>query len=147
MKKIIFIAIAALVVLGGGGAAAYYMGFADSLLDKGTEGEEQAEPLPPAQFFPLPALVTSANYMGRLRYLQVKTSLMSRQDEAMEWVQANIPLLQDVLISTIDSFSFAEFENGEGKEALRLAMEDRVRELMGEGLELESVLFTGFVIQ
>ena len=152
MNKMVIIATAAVLTLGGGGAGAYFLVLKD---DPETESEltdanevEMPEPeeLGPPLFHTIPPLIVSSNYLGSLRYLQIKMSIMTRDEEVLENLEASTPLIQDSLIMLLDSYEFGVLENPEGKEDLRQKAEHTVRELTGnEGIE--SVLFTGFVIQ
>ncbi len=138
------------MLLAGGGASAYYFtalggaGTEDELVD--AEVEEAVEVELPALFHTLPPLVVSSNYNGSLRYLQVKLSILTRSEETLAKLQANTPLIQNSLIMLLDSYQFAELDNAEGKEMLRAQAEEEVRGLIKDQ-GVESVLFTGFVIQ
>lgn len=151
MKKILIVG-TAVVVLAGGGASAYFFtglggqpaGDETSDLDSGMPEvvEEEKEAL----FHTLPPLVVSSNYNGSLRYLQVKLSILTRSEETLEKLRTNTPLIQNSLIMLLDTFKFSVLDNAEGKETLRAQAEDEVRNIIkDEGVE--SVLFTGFVIQ
>ena len=151
MKKIMIIS-AAIVLLAGGGASAYYFtALGDDAVIDATLGSEAvaAETLVEereALFHAIPPLVVSSNYNGSLRYLQVKLSILTRNEETLEKLRANTPLIQNALIMLLDTFKFSELDNAEGKEALRAQAEEEVRNLIKDE-EVESVLFTGFVIQ
>ncbi len=138
------------VLLAGGGASAYYFtalggATAEDEMDTAVM-EEPVEVDLPALFHTLPALVVSSNYNGSLRYLQVKLSILTRSEETLVKLQTNTPLIQNSLIMLLDSYEFAELDDSEGKELLRAQAEEAVRGLIkGDGVE--SVLFTGFVIQ
>ncbi|MEZ5490713.1 MAG: flagellar basal body-associated FliL family protein [Gammaproteobacteria bacterium] len=151
-KKLVLISIVGLLVVAGGGASAYFFVLKDSPTEDValSEGEEVAEPelkdLPPALYHNLPALVVSANYQGKLRYLQVKLSVMTRDEDTLDQLFDNTPLLQDSLILLLGSYEFTELETTEGKERLRKQAQEKIAELLSSK-EIESVLFTGFVIQ
>lgn len=138
------------MLLAGGGASAYYftaMGgeeIDEELLAANAEEVEEVEL--PALFHTLPPLVVSSNYNGSLRYLQVKLSILTRSEETLAKLQTNTPLIQNSLIMLLDSYKFAELDNSEGKETLRAQAEEEVRGLIKDDA-VESVLFTGFVIQ
>lgn len=150
MKKKIIIGVA-VTILAGGGASAYYitsLGGNESE-DSTVENVEQiVEPEKEALFHTLPPLIVSSNYNGSLRYLQVKLSILTRSEETLAKLQANTPLIQNSLIMILDSFEFGELDDNAGKEVLRAKAEDEVRNLIGDDNGgVESVLFTGFVIQ
>jgi len=153
LKKIVLFSVIGLIVLGGGGTSAYFFVLKDDSpvnADFAADGEITAEipqeELPPALYYNLPSLVVSANYQGRLRYLQVKLSVMTRDEDTLELLQDNTPLLQDSLIMLLGSYEFTELETGEGKEALRQQAQEKISGLIRDD-GVESVLFTGFVIQ
>ncbi|MBT8147028.1 MAG: flagellar basal body-associated FliL family protein [Gammaproteobacteria bacterium] len=152
-KKLVLFSIIGVLILGGGGASAYFFvlkGDATEDLALAADGETPIETpqekLPPAMYYNLPTLVVSANYQGRLRYLQVKLSVMTRDEDTLELLQDNTPLLQDSLILLLGSYEFTELETLEGKETLRKQAQTKIRELIQDD-GVESVLFTGFVIQ
>ncbi|MFN3164843.1 MAG: flagellar basal body-associated FliL family protein, partial [Pseudohongiellaceae bacterium] len=94
----------------------------------------------------MPALIVSANYQGRLRYLQVKLSIMTRNEETLDKLDVNTPLLQDALIMLLNEYPFDKLETPAGKEEFRERSLLRVQEVIADE-QVESLLFTGFVIQ
>lgn len=151
MKKILIVG-SAVLLLAGGGASAYYLTGLSAVASEG-EGVDQVaatqliiEEEKEALFHTLPALVVSSNYNGSLRYLQVKLSILTRSEETLKKLQTNTPLIQNSLIMLLDTFKFSKLDSAEGKETLRSQAEEEVRRLIKDG-GVESVLFTGFVIQ
>lgn len=139
----------ATIGLGGG---VYALGLLDPILGRATvtptsaEEEVVPEAKKEALFFNLPPLVVSSTYNGSLRYLQVKLSILTRSEETLAKLQNNTPLIQNSLIMLLDSFKFQQLESSDGKEILRAKAEAEVRLLIDDD-NVESVLFTGFVIQ
>lgn len=151
MKKKIIIGLAVLILVGGGGGAYYFLVMAGSNPEEevaadAATAQDAVEEEKEALFHTLPPLVVSSNYNGSLRYLQVKLSILTRSEETLEKLEHNTPLIQNSLIMLLDTFKFRELDNAEGKEMLRAQAEERVRELINDD-GVESVLFTGFVIQ
>lgn len=150
--KFLKIAIVAVLFLGSSGAGAYYyfdLGdrfFGDGTSEEGLAAEEEEVELAAPLYHAMPALVVSANYQGRLRYLQVKLSIMTRSEETLELLETNTPLIQDALIMLLNEYPFSQLERPDGKEDLRARALERVREVIGDEA-VESLLFTGFVIQ
>lgn len=145
-KKIIFI-VGGLVLAGSVAGGAYSLGMINIGETPVTETvEEPVVEVAAAMFHNLPPLVVSANYNGSLRYLQVKMSIMTRNEETKAKLLDNEPLIQNAMIMLLDSYSFHQLENPEGKEELRAKAEAEVRRLIADE-RVESVLFTGFVIQ
>ena len=146
------ITIVGLLLTVGLGGGAYALGLLDPLLNRESMVIENAqlESIPEAEkeaiFFNLPPLVVSSTYNGSLRYLQVKLSILTRSEETLVKLQNSTPLIQNSLIMLLDSFKFRELEGPEGKEILRARAEEEVRTLIDSD-NVESVLFTGFVIQ
>ena len=152
-KKMVIFSVIGVLILAGGGASAYFFVLKDDTAvdaaitaDGEIPTETPPEELPPAMYYNLPSLVVSADYQGRLRHLQVKLSVMTRNEDTLELLQDNTPLLQDSLIMLLGSYEFTELETGEGKEALRQQAQAKIGELIQDS-GVESVLFTGFVIQ
>ena len=148
MKKKLMIGLA-VISLAGGGASAYYFtlgGGVDAAAEEAGAEQEIVEVEAEALFHTIPPLIVSSNYNGSLRYLQVKLSILTRDEATLEKLKTNTPLIQNSLIMLLNSFEFGELDNAEGKEILRAQAEEEVRGLIkDEGVE--SVLFTGFVIQ
>lgn len=151
--KFLKIAIVAVLFLGSSGAGAYFyfdLGerFFGEGLAEGEQGnaEEEEIILDPPLYHAMPALVVSANYQGRLRYLQVKLSIMTRNEETLSTLETNTPLIQDALIMLLNEYPFSQLERPDGKEELRGTALQRVREVIDDEA-VESLLFTGFVIQ
>ena len=151
MKKILIIGSAVVLLAGGGASAYFFTGLGDAAAegeagDPEAIAEEVVEEEREALFHTLPPLVVSSQYNGSLRYLQVKLSILTRDEETLEKLRTNTPLIQNSLIMLLDTFEFGELDSTEGKETLRAQAEEEVRGLIkDEGVE--SVLFTGFVIQ
>lgn len=146
MKKKLLYIVGGLVVSLGIGGGAYSFGIIGSSPSEEVAVEEVIEEELEAIFFNLPPLVVSSQYNGSLRYLQVKLSILTRSEETRAKLEKNTPLIQNSLLMLLDTFSFGELEKPEGKEVLRMKAEEDVRRLIkDEGVE--SVLFTGFVIQ
>ena len=149
MKNIVLIVVA-LAVLGGGGAGLYFTGMLDDLLgvtEEGTEGEaeEVAEDLPPL-YYQLSPLVVNFEHNGSLRYLQVTLSLMTRDEDTLEKLRVNTPIIQNSLILLLSSYQLDQLSSADGKEMLRVRLEDEVKALFPKS-KVESVFFTGFVVQ
>jgi flagellar basal body-associated protein FliL len=81
-----------------------------------------------------------------LRYLQVTLSVLTRDEDTLEQLKLNTPVIQNALIILLGSYDFAALESQEGKEELRKTSESEIVGLFPNE-EIESVLFTGFVIQ
>ena len=145
MKKILIIGIPVLILALAAGA--YFLGFfsADEALVDGEE-DLSSEAARPPHFHKLPPLVVSSTYNGRLRYLQVTLSVLTRDEDTLEQLKLNTPVIQNALIILLGSYDFAALESQEGKEELRKTSESEIVGLFPNE-EIESVLFTGFVIQ
>ncbi len=150
MKLVIYLFLA-LVLIGGGGAGAYYFGLLDGILGVEELASAEGEVLEevddrPNLFHNIPPLTISSVFRGNLHYLQVKMSVMTKDEDTIDLLERNSPLIQDSLIMLLDSYELAYLANAEGKEELRGRAEEQMRGLISDG-EIESLLFTGFVIQ
>ncbi len=151
LKKILLAGSAAALLAGGGASAYFFTGMGAAMSDDAgiileSSDQEVANEEREALFHTLPPLIVSSNYNGSLRYLQVKLSILTRSEETLEKLQTNTPLIQNSLIMLLDTFKFGVLDSAEGKEALRAQAEEDVRKLIKDD-GVESVLFTGFVIQ
>ena len=150
MKMLVYLVLV-LLVLGGGGAGAYYFGALDGILGIEEEVAEDGEPEEvvderPNLFHNIPPLTITSVFRGNLHYLQVKMAVMTKDEHTIEMLEQNSPLIQDSLIMLLDSYELSHLANHDGKEELRTKAEEEMRTLIADG-EIESLLFTGFVIQ
>lgn len=73
-------------------------------------------------------------------------SVMTRDEDTLDRLFDNTPLIQDSLIMLLGNYEFAELETTNGKEQLRQQAQAKISDLIHSS-KVESVLFTGFVIQ
>jgi len=156
-KKLLLIIVAVVLLLViAGGAAFFLMGSDAAPTDQAAAAEqgepaEEAAPLPDPLYYQFkPQFVVSLPPGGRARMLQVSLEVMSRQQEAIDWLDRNSPMLRHYLFNLFSSQDPATLYSRDGREALDRAVLDRVRGLMTDnGFEgdIEAVYFNEFVLQ
>jgi flagellar FliL protein len=145
-KKLLLLGIAAVILVGGG--AAYFLRGDDVA----GAGPEQAEPKAPAQYVALdPPFVVNFDAGANARFLQVTVQLMTRDLAMAEFIKSHDPVIRNDLLLLLGNQKAADIATREGKEQLRLASLEVVREIVrsegGAPEEIEAVYFTSFVMQ
>lgn len=114
---------------------------------------KKAAPAPaaPARYFALePPLVVNLSEDGAVRYLQVNVEVMARDEKIIESVQQNVPLIRNDLVQLLSDRPPAELMSREGREKMRAEAQLAVNSILEReagGARIESLLFTGFVVQ
>ena len=153
-KLVIMIAVGALVLLGGGVATTYFL-MADSGAEVAAEGADDGDSAKeevekkPAVYHPLkPPFVVSLE--GRPKTLQVSMQVMTRDEELVEFLQQNDPLVRDRVLSLLMEQKGAKLKTRAGKKALQSKLEKEIRKIAKkEGVkgEVEALYFTSLVMQ
>lgn len=112
-------------------------------------GKKQAAE--PARYFALdPPLVVNLSEDGAVRYLQVNVEVMARDEKIIQAVQQNVPLIRNDLVQLLSDRPPAELMSREGREKMRGEAQLAVNAILDResgGAHIESLLFTGFVVQ
>ena len=119
------------------------------------EGEEveEEEELAPAIYLPLdPPLVATFEDRSAVRFLQLTLEVMARNQEAIEAVQAHMPVIRNNLLMLMGGRTLTDLTSREGKEALRAEALEEVQRILAdnanlEGSGVEELYFTSFVVQ
>lgn len=149
-SKLLIIIIAVVVLLVGGGAAAFFLLMGGD--EQPAEMDEAVENVKAkAIYIPLkPPFVVTYGVSGRQRFVQISVTLMTRNNDVVNVVQANMPLVRNNLVTVFSSQDFDELQTNEGKEALRQIALEEVQAIVEEEIGVpgvEQVLFTNFVMQ
>ncbi|HLU62765.1 MAG TPA: flagellar basal body-associated FliL family protein [Gammaproteobacteria bacterium] len=112
---------------------------------------ETARPAGPAIYHALdPAFIVNLQDDRRLRFMQISVEVMTRDPRSAKLIENNVPMLRDALLMLFSAQRLDEIETAEGKEALRSAALETVRDiLLRESPEasVEAIFFTSFVVQ
>jgi len=138
-----------LLLAAAGVGAAWYAGLIGaSVTDEG--GLAVPAEKPPLYHTLDESLVVNFRTPGRARYLQVGIELMTRDRSALETLKNHNPVIRNNLIMLFSDKSFEELSSREGKENLQreaLAEVQRVMQLHHGSPAVESLYFTGFLMQ
>ncbi len=96
-----------------------------------------------------PPLVVNFEDGSAVRFLQITMEIMARDQQAIDSVQKNIPLIRNNLLLLMSNRNYQTLMSREGKEKLReeaLAEIRAVQKKQG-GEDVEDLLFTSFVVQ
>lgn len=159
--KLIIIIVAVLVLLAGGGGAAFFlMGGEEAPADTAaspadSSGNESAGKTANLQAIyvgmPRPFVFNVTAMTGeRERLVQIKVQLMVRGTDNETKAKQHIPLIEGTLLSVFSAATAQELRSEEGKKELRKKSLQEVQKAMNEVVSaptVESVLFTGFVLQ
>ena len=148
MNKFIIIGIVAAVLLVGGGGAAYYF----LVMTAETDGAEPAPKVDDRAFIyvEIPPVVANFDVKGKMRYVQITTSLQTRDTVSSQTIKDNIPLIQSDLLTLMQGAEFDELNAPDSKKQFIKLIETSVNNIFKDGskaFEMERAMITGFVIQ
>ena len=123
MNKFIIIGIVATILLAGGSGAAYYF----LVMNAETEGAEPAPKLDKRAFIyvEIPPIVANFDVKGKMRYVQITTSLQTRDTDSSKTIKDNIPLIQSDLLTLMQGAEFDELNAPDGKKQFIKQIEGR----------------------
>jgi flagellar FliL protein len=147
VNKFIIIAIVAVLLLAGGGAAYYFL-----VISAETGGAEPAPKIDDRAYIyvEIPPVVANFDVKGKMRYVQITTSIQTRDAESGNTIKNNIPLIQSDLLTLMQSAEFDEINSSDGKARFIEQIEKSVNNMFKNGpkpFEMERAMITGFVIQ
>ncbi len=155
-SKLIIIIVAVVVLLVGGGAGAFFfLGGSDDAADVETadaQAETKVDPATQSAIYvgmPRPFVFNVAGDV-RDRLVQIKVQLMVRGIENENHAKTHLPLIEGTLLSVFSAATEDELRSEVGKTELRKKSLQAVQKAMNEVASapvVESVLFTGFVLQ
>jgi len=87
---------------------------------------------------------------SKARYLQIKVTLKSTDEEAIMGAEENLPMLQDALLDLFSDQSYEEANSVEGRIALQEATLETIKSILKEETDndaIDAVYFTSFILQ
>lgn len=143
------IAVAVFAIAASSGIAYFLMSKMTAQSAVAADGEVAPEAKADPVFYAMePAFVVNLSDANVVRYLQVEAEIVARDPDALEKLDAVMPLVRNRLVLLFSAQTYAQVNQRAGKEALQLAALEQVREVLGPaGKELEALIFTSFVIQ
>jgi flagellar FliL protein len=104
-----------------------------------------------AQYLTLdPPLIVNISQNSKARYLQVSLDVMATETAAIEAVKKHMPAIRNNLVLLLSNQQYDMLTTMEGKESLRTQILEQIKSTIaanGETAEVESVYYTGFIIQ
>ena len=141
----------------GGTAPSKEAALAAQAADKEAKAAAKGKPssrkvaVAPARYFAIdPPLVVNLSDNGAVRYLQVNVEVMARDEKVIQSVQQNVPLIRNDLVQLLSDRPPPELMSREGREKMRVEALSAVNAILDReagGARVESLLFTGFVVQ
>ncbi len=147
-KKMLFIAIGAVLVLASGGAGAWF--YIQGNAAHGDKGHEKAETGKPPVFALLEPFVVNLQPEEGEKYLQVAMTLQVKNEEQAELLKLHMPEVRSRLLLLLSSKKSSEISSSDGKKLLSEEIVAQVKTPFGgrqAPQEVSSVFFTSFVIQ
>ncbi|MCK5818478.1 MAG: flagellar basal body-associated FliL family protein [Psychromonas sp.] len=152
-KKMLIIIVAIVLLLAIAGGVGYFL-FMVGPVEKVPEGTKAVV---------VPTVIVPASYVAmrrpfvfnvpdgkRTRLVQIKVQLLVRGSDHRIMAKIHTPTLEGALVSVFSNASIEEVRTVEGKKKLRLdalnAVNNAIQKLEGKKI-IESVLFTGFILQ
>lgn len=149
-KKLLIIAVAAVLAVGGAGTGAWF--FLHKSAAAGKAEAKHAELPKPAQYFAMdPAFVVNLNGPDDgPRYLQLEVQLMTRDPESLKRIQENAPAIRAHLLMLFSQVQAQDIADIAGRKKLQAAALAEAQKLMTAETgkkSVEDLLFTSFVTQ
>lgn len=127
--------------------------FAVSDMDETSNADVDVK-LDPPIYLPLdPPLVVTFEDRSAVRFLQLTLEVMARNQEAIDAVQAHMPVIRNNFLLLMGGRTLADLTSREGKEALRAEALAEVQRVLAENAGIsdkgtvEELYFTSFVVQ
>ncbi len=160
-KKLIIIIVLALVLLGGGGGAAWFFLMGDEAPPEGeqaatqkTTEEEEEEPAdehaPPIYHPFKPLFIVELPPGGKKKMLQLELQVLTHQAKVDAFLTTNDPMVRHHILNLLSEQTGEMLGSAEGKQQLRQAIIDKIKQLMkenGKRGEIDNVFFSQFVLQ
>lgn len=145
--KLIIISVSLVLLLAAGGAAAYfYMAGEKQPEIPGEEQVVEEEALDPIFLKLNPPIVVNFSHRGNLRYLQTTLEIMHTDQDVIDDVTLNMPVIRNNLIMLLSDQSFDELSSKSAKEDLRLKISESVSQVVSSEPPVETYI-TSFVMQ
>jgi flagellar protein FliL len=146
MKKIIVIAVGAIVLLGAGAGGAYFM-----FGKNAAHAPAKPAPEPPPVFFPLDSLtVNLQSDDGSMHYLRAGLTLKIKDEKVQALLTEHMPEVRSHILLVLSGKKPDEITSVEGKKKLAeelRATVDTAASSAEKPVHVEEVLFTEFVVQ
>jgi flagellar FliL protein len=86
----------------------------------------------------------------KVRYLQIKVTLMAHDQDIIDQAELNLPMLQDALRTLFSEQSFDSVSSVEGRKALQAKSLETIKAILKSETgkdNLDAVYFTSFILQ
>ena len=156
--KLIIIILAVVILLVVGAGAAWFFIFSGDKAEEAPKEEEitqsvpgAGEPLKDPKFMSLGTYI--ANLQDGRRYLKTSISLMLSEDKAVEYLNARIVQVKDIVLTELQSLSIEKTKDPESKEGLKNKLITEISKLFPREPDwddpepIKEVLFEEFYVQ
>ncbi len=115
--------------------------------------EEEATESTPAIYYAIeePFTINFLNQSKKqARYLQIKVTLKSTDQAAIDNAKLNLPMIQDALLDLFSDQSYDQVNSVEGRTELQQQTLDTIKTLLKEETDndaIDAVYFTSFILQ
>ncbi|MES9871596.1 MAG: flagellar basal body-associated FliL family protein [Candidatus Sedimenticola sp. PURPLELP] len=151
-KLIIMIAAGVIVLLAGGLGLGWFLFGGSGGDEEGDKSEEVVEEVKaPIIYHPMsPEFIVNLPPGGKVKMLQVEMQLVTRNQETVDFLKHNDPMVRHNLLDLLGSQDGEKLKNRETKEQLQAEVMKKLNKIIkdeeGPG-EVEAVYFTAFVTQ
>ncbi len=152
-KLIILASVGAILLLAIGVGVSWYFFAADTADEVESDEPKKTveEVKPPAIYHSLdPVFIVNLPPGGKAKMLQLSLQVLLRNQEVVEFLQHNDPMVRHNLLNLFESQEGGNLQERKGKEGLQQEVTETlngiIKELGGPG-EIEAVFFTSFVMQ
>jgi flagellar FliL protein len=127
--------------------------FITVILSSPTWAEEGEVDAKQAIYYAIPEPFT-INFLNqsnqKVRYLQIKVSLKSTDEEAINGAEQNLPMIQDALLDLFSEQTYEQADSVEGRIMLQKSTLDTIKSILKEETDndaIDAVYFTSFILQ
>jgi len=130
-----------------------FLVFTIALLSSPTWAEDEEIAVPQAIYYAItePFTINFLNQSNKkARYLQIKVTLKSTDEEAIAGAEQNLPMIQDALLDLFSEQTYEQADSIEGREALQADTLTAIKTILKEEIDndaIDAVYFTSFILQ
>ena len=157
VKKILFLAVVALLVVGlSVGVTLYFMGAfeggdeSSEPISKAKKKSEKAAKKPAVYLALTPEFIINFEDQSQASFLQIEVQIMGRDPAEMKSVEEHMPVVRNNILLLLSGQKYAEVRTRAGKDKLRADILSSIRSVLKKETGkagIEAVYFTSFIMQ